>query len=202
MLRAARSRLGAAPAARLASICSANAGRITSTTAACSARRTNRPRSESGGKSRTPCASIRGSSSSRRSMASCRSRRVLRFRQCDVVLDRPALGVLGVERLVQRDPERPQDRPLLERAGGDRIARSEQRVRVEVHGAGVDLDVPGVRQARADQRPHRVQALEDRRPVVGEVLVDGVEPAALRGGAVQLLHEHRRPRRRSCRRGS
>ena len=54
-------------------ICSANAGRITSTTAACSARRTNRPRSESGGKSRTPCASIRGSSSSRRSIASCRS---------------------------------------------------------------------------------------------------------------------------------
>ena len=28
--------------------------------------------------------------------------------------------------------------------------------------------------------------------MVGEVLVDGVELAALRGGAVQLLHEHRR----------
>ena len=119
--------------------------------------------------------------------------RVLRFRQCDVVLDRPALGVLGVERLVQRDPERAQDRPLLERAGGDRLARAEQRVGVEVDGAGVDLDVPGVRQAGAEQRPHRVQALEDRGPVVGEVLVDGVEPAALRGGAVQLLREQPRP---------
>ena len=86
-------------------------------------------------------------------------------------------------------PKRAQDRPLLERAGGDRLARAEQRLGVEVDGAGVDLDVPGVRQPGADQRPHRVQALEDRRPVVGEVLVDGVEPAALRGGAVQLLHE-------------
>ena len=28
--------------------------------------------------------------------------------------------------------------------------------------------------------------------MVGELLVDGVELAALRGGAVQLLHEHRR----------
>ena len=28
--------------------------------------------------------------------------------------------------------------------------------------------------------------------MVGEVLVDGVELAALRGGAVQLLHEHGR----------
>ena len=119
--------------------------------------------------------------------------RVLRFRQGDVVLDRPALGVLGVEGLVQRDPERPQDRPLLERAGGDRFARSEQRVSVEVHGAGVDLDVPGIRQPRSDQCPHRVQPLEDRRPVIGEVLVDGVQPSALSGGAVQLLHEHRRP---------
>ena len=52
--------------------------------------------------------------------------------------------------------------------------------------------MPGVRQAGADQRPHRVQALQDLCPVVGEVLVDGVELAALRGGAVQLLHEHRR----------
>ena len=90
---------------------------------------------------------------------------------------------------MQRDPERAQDRPPLERAGGDRVARSEQRVGVEVDGAGVDLDVPGVRQAWPDQRPHRVEALQDRRPVVGEVLVDGVEPAALSGGAVQLLHE-------------
>ena len=54
--------------------------------------------------------------------------------------------------------------------------------------------MPGVGQPGADQRPHRVQALEDRRPVVGEVLVDGVEPAALRGGAVQLLREQPRSR--------
>ena len=81
----------------------------------------------------------------------------------------------------------------LECAGGDRRARPEQRLRVEVDGAGVDLDVPGVGQPGADQRPHRVQALEHRRPVVGEVLVDGVEPAALRGSAVQLRHEHRGP---------
>ena len=57
----------------------------------------------------------------------------------------------------------------------------------------MDLDVPRVGQAGADQRPHRVQPLEDRGPVVGQVLVDRVEPAALRGRAVQLLHEHRRP---------
>ena len=118
---------------------------------------------------------------------------VVGLRERDVVLDRPALGVLGVERLVQRDPEAAQDRPPLELACGDRGARSEQRVGVEVDGARVDLDVPGVRQAGADQRPHRIQALKDQRPVVGQVLVDGVEAAALRGRAVQLLHEHRRP---------
>ena len=72
-------------------------------------------------------------------------------------------------------------------------ARAEQGLGVEVDRARVDLDVPGVRQAGADQRPHRVQALQDLCPVVGEILVDGVELAALRGGAVQLLHEHRRP---------
>ncbi len=92
--------------------------------------------------------------------------------QREVVLDRPALGVLGVERLVQRDPEAAQDRPPLERAGGDRGARAEQRLGVEVDGARVDLDVPGIGQAGPDQRPHRVQALQHDRPVVGEVLVD------------------------------
>jgi hypothetical protein len=56
----------------------------------------------------------------------------------------------------------------------------------------VDLDLAGVRQTRADQRPHRIQALKHQRPVIGQVLVDRVEPAALRGGPVQLLHEHRR----------
>ena len=72
--------------------------------------------------------------------------RVVGLGQRDVVFDRPALGVLGVERLVQRDPEAAQDRPRLECARGDRRARPEQRLRVEVDGAGVDLDVPGVRQ--------------------------------------------------------
>ena len=115
--------------------------------------------------------------------------RVLRFRQGNVMLDRPALGVLGVERLVQRDPEGPQDRPLLERAGGDRLARAEQGIGVEVDGAGVDFDVPWVRQPGAEQRPHGVQALEDLGPVVRQVLVDGIEPTALRGRAVQLMCE-------------
>jgi hypothetical protein len=113
--------------------------------------------------------------------------------QGDVVLDRPALGVLGVHRLVQRDAEAAQDRPPRERACRDLGTRAEEHFGVEVDGAGVDLDVPRIRQPGADQRPHRVQALQDRRPVVGQVLVDRVEPPALRGSAVQLLHEHRRP---------
>jgi hypothetical protein len=109
------------------------------------------------------------------------------------VLDRPALGVLGVHRLVECHTEAAQDRPPRERPARDLAARAEQGLGVEVDGPGVDLDVPGIRQSGSDQRPHRVQALKDRRPVVGEVLVDRVEPAALGGGAVQLLHEHRRP---------
>jgi hypothetical protein len=40
-------------------------------------------------------------------------RRVRGFTERDVVLDRPALGVLGVQRLVDRDPEAAQDRPLV-----------------------------------------------------------------------------------------
>ena len=110
--------------------------------------------------------------------------RFVGFGESDVVFDRPALGVLGVERLVQRDPEAAQDRPRLERAGGDRLPRPQQCLRVEVDGPRVDLDVPRVREAGADQRPHRVQALQHLRPVVREILVDGVEPAALRGCAV------------------
>ena len=47
----------------------------------------------------------------------------------------------------------------------------------------------GVGEPGADQRPHRVQALQDQRPVVGELLVDGVEAPALRGGAAQLARE-------------
>jgi hypothetical protein len=135
---------------------------------------------------------MRGSSSSLRSIASCRSAGSSDS-ESDVVLDRPALGVLGVQRLVDRDAEAAQDPPLLEPARGDLLARAQQRLGVEVDRARVDLDVAGVGQAGADQRPYRVQALEDRRPVVGQLLVDGVELAALCGGAVQLLHERRRP---------
>ena len=69
---------------------------------------------------------------------------VLRFAERDVVLDRPAFGVLAVEGLVQRDTEAAQHRPPLEPAGEDLLAGAEQGVGVEVDGAGVDLDVPGV----------------------------------------------------------
>ena len=64
--------------------------------------------------------------------------------ELDVVLDRPAFGVLGVEGLVQRDTEAAQHRPPLEPAGDDLLARAEEGVGVEVDRAGVDLDVPGV----------------------------------------------------------
>ena len=117
------------------------------------------------------------------------------------MLDRPALGVLRVHRLVQRDTEAAQDRAALERPGGDHLPRPEQRLRVEVHSPRVDLDVTGVGQAGPDQRPHRIQPLKDKGPVVGEVLVDGVEPSALRGGAVQLLDEHRGAAAGGCRSG-
>jgi hypothetical protein len=119
---------------------------------------------------------------------------IVGFGELDVVLDRPALGVVGVERLVQRDPEAAQDRPPLQLTRCDHVPRPEQGLRVEVDGARVDLDVTRVGQPRTDQRPHRVQPLQHHRPVVGEVLVDGVEPAALRGRAVQLLDEQPRPR--------
>ena len=125
-------------------------------------------------------------------MASCRSTGSSDSRQRDVSVDRPPFGVLAVEGLVERDAEAAEHRAALEPAGDDLLAGSEQRVGVEVDRPGVDLDVPGVRQAGADQRPHRVQALEDRRPVIGQVLVDGVELPSLGGRAVQLLNEHRR----------
>ena len=118
--------------------------------------------------------------------------RVLGLGQRDVSVDRPPFGVLAVEGLVERDAEAAEHRAALEPAGDDLLAGSEQRVGVEVDRPGVDLDVPGVRQAGADQRPYRVQALEDRRPVIGQVLVDGVELPSLGGRAVQLLNEHRR----------
>ena len=97
-------------------------------TAAASAWRTNRPRSVPGGWSRTPWASMRGSSNSRRSTASCRSSGFSDSAERDVVLDRPAFGVLGVEGLVKRDPEAAQHRPALQPAGEDLLAGAEQRV--------------------------------------------------------------------------
>jgi hypothetical protein len=48
--------------------------------------------------------------------------RVARGGEREVVLDGPALGVLGVQRLVQRDAEAAQDRARLECSGGDLLA--------------------------------------------------------------------------------
>ena len=69
---------------------------------------------------------------------------VLGLGELDVVVDRPAFGVLGVEGLVQRDTEAAQHRPPREPARDELLARAEESVGVEVDGAGVDLDVPGV----------------------------------------------------------
>jgi hypothetical protein len=82
--------------------------------------------------------------------------------------------------------------PARDRAREQRVARAEQLVGVEVDPARVQLDVAGVREAGADQRPYRVQALQDPGELLGEVLVERVELAALGGGAVQLLYERRR----------
>jgi hypothetical protein len=57
----------------------------------------------------------------------------------------------------------------------------------------VQLDVRGIGKPGPDQRPHRIQALQDPREALREVLVKRIEAAALGGGAVQLLHERRRP---------
>ena len=110
------------------------------------------------------------------------------------MFDGPAFGVLGVEGLVQCDAEAAQDSAAVERAALQLFARGEQLVGVEVDRARVDLDVARVRQPGSGERPYGVQALQDRGEPVGEVLVERVEPAALRGGAVQLLDEQRRPR--------
>jgi hypothetical protein len=62
----------------------------------------------------------------------------------EVVLDGPALGVLGVEGLVQRDAEAAEHRARLQLSGGDLRARTKQLVGVEVDRARDDLDVAGV----------------------------------------------------------
>ena len=90
--------------------------------------------------------------------------------------------MFGVEDLVDRDAVGAQDRAAFERAGEDLLARAEQLVAVEVDGAAAQLDVPGLGEAGADQRPHREQPLEDQRPVIGQLAVERVELAALRGG--------------------
>jgi len=56
----------------------------------------------------------------------------------------------------------------------------------------VQLDVPGIGEPRPDQRPHRVQALQDPGQLLRQVLIERIEAAALGGGAMQLLHERRR----------
>ena len=91
--------------------------------------------------------------------------------------------------LVQAGAEAGEHAPALERAGQQLLARAEQRVGVEVDRAAGELDVRGVGEPGPDQRPHRVQALQDQRPVVREPLVDGVQAPALRGGAAQLAGE-------------
>jgi hypothetical protein len=70
--------------------------------------------------------------------------RVAGLGELDVVFDRPAFGVLAVERLVERDPEAAQHRTPPEPARDDLLARAEEGVGVEVDRPGVDLDVPGV----------------------------------------------------------
>ena len=163
-------------------------GTMQSTTAASRARRTNRPRPVESGNARQPappCAAPRAAGGPRRADA----RRVLGVGEREVALHDPELGVLGVHHLVQPDADVVRTRMRSSRPVRMSSAAAEQLVAVEVHGARVELDVAGLGQPRADQRPHRVQALEHPRVVVAEALVDGVEPAALRGGPVKGLRE-------------
>ena len=62
----------------------------------------------------------------------------------DVALERPALGVLAVEGLVQRHAEGAQHVAARDLLGEQRLARAEQLVGVEVDPARVRLDVAGV----------------------------------------------------------
>jgi hypothetical protein len=112
--------------------------------------------------------------------------RVIGGGELAIALGDPQLGVLGVQDLVDRYAVGAQDRAARERPGDDRVARAEQLVAVQVDGAAPQLDVPGLGEAGADQCPHREQALEDQRPVVGQLTVDRVELAALRGRPCEL----------------
>ena len=137
---------------------------------------------------------MRGSSSSRRSAPSWRSAGSSERASATSCSTAQRLVCLAWKVSCSATPKRAQHVPARRASPASScVARAEQLVGVEVDPARVELDVAGVREPGPDQRPHRVQALQDPRPVIGEVLVERVEPAALRGGAVQLLHERRRP---------
>jgi hypothetical protein len=51
---------------------------------------------------------------------------------------------------------------------------------------------PGLGEGGADERPDGEQLLEDQRPVVGELALEGVELAALGGGPGELGGEAHR----------
>jgi hypothetical protein len=108
------------------------------------------------------------------------------------VVGDPELGVFGVEDLVDRDAVGAQDRAALEGAGADLVLGAEQLSAVEVDGAAAQLDVAGLAEAGADERPDGEQLLEDQRPVVGQLAVEGVELAALGGGPGELGGEAHR----------
>ena len=160
-----------------------------SVTAAASARATKRPRTLAGGCSRTPWASIRGSSSSRRSVGELRVARRRARASCSAT---QRLVCLAWKVSCSATPRQRSTARRSSVAALELRAWGEQLVGVEVDRARVDLDVPGVGEPGSDQRPHRVQPLQHQGEAVGEVLVERVEPAALRGGAVQLLDERRR----------
>ena len=123
--------------------------------------RTNRPRPSTGAWSRTPWASIRGSSSSRRSSARGGSSGSLDSASSRSCSTDPGLRVGGVEDLVQPDAERHEDPERQERAGDDRCAVAEQPVGIHHHRAAGQFDVGG-RSERAgpEQHPHRIELLK------------------------------------------
>jgi hypothetical protein len=118
--------------------------------------------------------------------------RVLGGGERAVVLGDPELGVLGVEDLVDRDAVGAQDRAALQLTRADLRRGTEQLVAVEVDGAAAQLDVAGLGEPGADERPDGEELLEDQRPAVGELAVERVELAALGGGPGELGGEAHR----------
>ena len=186
MLRPARSRLTAPTVSASSISASLSRGRITSTAAAAIARRMNRPRRVLCGNSRTPLASIRGSSSNCRSTASWQSASSSASLSSVSRSDTHSLVCLACSTSWIPTPNVARIRCGLERPRDDLLAAAEQGVGVQVHGPGCQLDVAGVGEAGADHRPHREQPLQDQRPMIGQRLVDGLEPAALGDGAGEL----------------